>query len=59
MSIKGTDLEQFESIFLGTLQEAVEVEYQNIPIKKVVLFKIKWFDLAPNVGSRFVFEYGI
>nr|GMC69518.1 uncharacterized protein LOC109157962 [Ipomoea batatas] len=45
--------------FFGTLQEIVEVEYPNVPIKKVVLFKCEWFDPTPNVGSRFNSEYGI
>ncbi|XP_031111768.1 uncharacterized protein LOC116015735 [Ipomoea triloba] len=39
VSIKGTGLAQFESNFFGTLQEVVEVEYPNVPLKKVVLFK--------------------
>nr|GLL44704.1 uncharacterized protein LOC109190933 [Ipomoea trifida] len=59
VSIKGSGLAQLESNFFGTLQEVVEVEYPNVPIKKVVLFKCEWFDPTPNVGSRFNSEYGI
>nr|GLL35666.1 uncharacterized protein LOC109190339 [Ipomoea trifida] len=59
VSIKGSGLSQFESNFFGTLQEVIEVEYPNVPIKKVVLFKCEWFDPTPNVGSRYNSEYGI
>nr|GLL26675.1 uncharacterized protein LOC109157962 [Ipomoea trifida] len=59
VSIKGTGLTQFESNCFGTLQEVVEVEYPNDPIKKVVLFKCEWFDPTLNVGSRLNSEYGI
>nr|GMC91662.1 transcription termination factor 4, mitochondrial-like [Ipomoea batatas] len=59
VSIKGTGLTQFESKCFGTLQEVVEVEYPNDPIKKVVLFKCEWFDPTLNVGSRLNSEYGI
>nr|GMC47001.1 uncharacterized protein LOC109190339 [Ipomoea batatas] len=59
VSIKGTCLAQFESNFFGTLQEVVEVEYPNVPIKKVVLFNCEWFDPTPNIGSIFNSEYGI
>ncbi|XP_019196351.1 PREDICTED: uncharacterized protein LOC109190339 [Ipomoea nil] len=59
VSIKGTGLTQFESNFFGKLQEVVEVEYPNVPIKKVVLFKCEWFDPTPNIGSIFNSEYGI
>nr|GMD99050.1 uncharacterized protein LOC109190933 [Ipomoea batatas] len=59
VSIKGSGLSQFESNFFGTLQEVVEIEYPNIPIKKVVLFKCEWFDPTPNVGSRYNSEYSI
>nr|GMD39268.1 uncharacterized protein LOC109190933 [Ipomoea batatas] len=57
--IKGSGLSQFESNFFGTLQEVIEVEYPNVPIKKVVLFKCEWFDPTPNVGSRYNSEYDI
>nr|GLL45004.1 uncharacterized protein LOC109190339 [Ipomoea trifida] len=59
VSIKGTGLAHFESNFFGTLQEVVEVEYPNVPIKKVVLFNCEWFDPTPNIGSIFNSEYGI
>nr|GLL16347.1 uncharacterized protein LOC109190339 [Ipomoea trifida] len=59
VSIKGSGLAQPESNFFGTLQEVVDVEYPNVPIKKVILFKCEWFDPTQNVGSRFNSEYGI
>nr|GLL41840.1 uncharacterized protein LOC109185082 [Ipomoea trifida] len=48
VSIKGTSLSHGESLFFGTLKEIVEVEYPNIPLKKVVLFNCEWFDPTPN-----------
>nr|GMD01749.1 putative transposase En/Spm [Ipomoea batatas] len=48
VSIKGTSLSHGDSLFFGTLKEIVEVEYPNIPLKKVVLFNCEWFDPTPN-----------
>nr|GMD63544.1 uncharacterized protein LOC109185082 [Ipomoea batatas] len=59
VSIKGTSLSHGESLFFGTLKEIVEVEYPNIPLKKVVLFNCEWFDPTPNTGTKLNFDSGL
>nr|GMD57563.1 uncharacterized protein LOC109173559 [Ipomoea batatas] len=57
--VKGTGLAEGEADFYGILSEIVEIEYPNLPIKKVILFKCEWFDPKPNIGTRVLPEYGI
>nr|AAS79612.1 putative tnp2 transposase [Ipomoea trifida] len=49
---EGTSLSHGDSLFFGTLKEIVEVEYPNIPLKKVVLFNCEWFDPTPNTDQE-------
>nr|GMD70770.1 putative retrotransposon polyprotein [Ipomoea batatas] len=53
------DLASGSIMEVNTYLEVIEVEYPNVPIKKVVLFKCEWFDPTPNVVSRYNSEYGI
>nr|GMD63915.1 uncharacterized protein LOC109173559 [Ipomoea batatas] len=57
--VKGTGLAEGEADFYGILSEIVEIEYPNLPIKKVILFKCEWFDPKPNIGTGVLPEYGI
>nr|GMD90053.1 putative transposase En/Spm [Ipomoea batatas] len=59
VSIKGTSLSHGDSLFFGTLKEIVEVEYPNIPLKKVVLFNCEWFDPTPNTGTKLNSDSGL
>nr|GMD82314.1 uncharacterized protein LOC109190933 [Ipomoea batatas] len=59
VSIKGTSLSHDESFFFGTLKEVVEIEYPNIPLKRVVLFNCEWFDPTPNIGTKLDFDSGL
>nr|GMD42807.1 uncharacterized protein LOC109185082 [Ipomoea batatas] len=59
VSIKGTSLSHGDSLFFGTLKEIVEVEYPNIPLKKVVLFNCEWFDPTPNTGTNLNSDSGL
>nr|GMD01600.1 TdcA1-ORF2 protein [Ipomoea batatas] len=54
-----TGLAEGEADFYGILSEIVEIEYPNLPIKKVILFKCEWFDPKPNIGTRVLPEYSI
>lgn len=57
--VKGTSLGEGEADFYGILNEIVEIEYPNMPIKRVVLFTCEWFDPTPNVGTRVLSGYRI
>nr|GMD44111.1 TdcA1-ORF1-ORF2 protein [Ipomoea batatas] len=59
VSIKGISLSHDESFFFGTLKEVVEIEYPNIPLKRVVLFNCEWFDPTPNIGTKLDFDSGL
>nr|GLL33420.1 uncharacterized protein LOC109185082 [Ipomoea trifida] len=52
VSIKGTSLSHDESFFFDTLKEVVEIEYPNIPLKRVMYKrKLNWW-IVLNVRPR-------
>lgn len=57
--VKGTDYGQCEHDYYGTLDEIVQLEYPGEPIKRIVLFKCKWFDPTLNTGTRVHKHHGI
>lgn len=38
--------------YYGVVQEILELEYAGWPYKKLILFRCKWFDPTPKIGTR-------
>ncbi|CAH9124015.1 unnamed protein product [Cuscuta epithymum] len=45
--------------YFGILQEIIELEYPESPMKKTVLFKCEWFDPTPNIGTKVHKKYNL
>ncbi|WMV50470.1 hypothetical protein MTR67_043855 [Solanum verrucosum] len=57
--MKGGDGNQDGVDYYGVLKEVLEMEYSGWPIKKIVLFRCKWFDPTPKRGTREIKQYNI
>ena len=55
--IKGTNFNEVESDYYGRLIEILQLEYQRLPIKRIILFKCNWFDPTVNVGMKVYKQY--
>lgn len=56
--VRGTD-GQLEYDFYGMLSEIIQLEYTDISLMKLVLFKCDWFDNTPYIGTRVHKKYEI
>ncbi|VFQ71137.1 unnamed protein product [Cuscuta campestris] len=45
--------------YYGRVEEIIEVEYPALPIKRCVVFKCKWYDPRPRVGTRVHDKYDL
>ncbi|XP_073026698.1 uncharacterized protein [Primulina eburnea] len=45
--------------FYGQIEEIVKIEYPGLSSKQVVLFKCRWFDTHPRLGTRIHKKYKI
>ena len=49
--IEGTTHSTDESDYYETLLEVIELEFQALPIKRIILFKCDWYDPTLNSGT--------
>ncbi|XP_060183229.1 uncharacterized protein LOC132613202 [Lycium barbarum] len=57
--VKGGDGNQTGVDYYGVIKEILELDFSSFQVKKIVLFRCKWFDPTPNRGTREFRQYNI